>query len=160
MIGGRRTKKKAVGEKASSLLQFAIFWFDMRLSIRPIRPPKKTIAMLSGKYWKFFCSMKWISKMPNANTHNTKKIAIELLCSSSAEPLSGNTGSPGEVVVEVMFVVFVAGSTVVDAIKLGSTDTDSIVVLTIFFSSSVPDLLSFVLLILASSLDRFCITDL
>jgi hypothetical protein len=108
-----------------------------------MRPPKKTIAMLSGKYWKFFCNMKWMSKMPNAKTHSTKKIDIELLCSSSAEPMSGSTGSPGEVVVEVVFVMFAVDcSGVVDEtteiieLLLGSTAYTDGTAETLFLLSS------------------------
>lgn len=106
MIGGRRTRKKAVGENASSFFQFAMFWLDMRLMMRPIKAPRKTITTDSGTYWKLVCSIRWISRMASASTHSTKKIDIELLCSSSAEPFSGSTGSEGATVVVDEFVVF------------------------------------------------------
>jgi len=43
--------------------------------------------------------MKWMNKMHRANTQSTKKIAIELFFSASADPLSGRTGSGDGVVV-------------------------------------------------------------
>lgn len=46
--------------------------------------------------------------MPKAKTHRRKKMAMELLCSSSAAPLLGKTGSEG--VVEVWFVTVVFGA--------------------------------------------------
>lgn len=69
----------------------------------------------SGKYWKFVWSIRWISKIPKARTHSTKKMDIELLCSSSAEPLPGNTGSVRGATVELAFVEFATSVTFVAA---------------------------------------------
>lgn len=44
------TRKKAFGENASSFFQFAMFWSDMRLRIKPMNAPNNTITTLSGKY--------------------------------------------------------------------------------------------------------------
>lgn len=109
MIGGKSTRKNAVGEKTCSRFQFIIFFSsDNTLSSNPMSAPKKTTTMDSGKYWKpviekskllnelnwnysstnFFkylpvSNIVWIRRIPNAITHNTKKMAMELLCSCS-----------------------------------------------------------------------------
>lgn len=83
MIGGRSTKKKAVGEKTCSRFQFDSFWSDNRLKSKPMSAPKNTTTIDSGRYWKPVSSIVWIRRMPSAMTHNTKKMAIELLCSCS-----------------------------------------------------------------------------
>lgn len=83
MMGGNRTKKKAVGEKTCSRFQFDTFWSDSDLINKPMRAPKNTTTILSGKYWKPVSSIIWIRSMPSAMIHSTKKMAIELLCSCS-----------------------------------------------------------------------------
>lgn len=83
MIGGSNTKKKAVGEKTCSRFQFDSFWSDNKLMSRPMSAPKNTTTIDSGRYWKPVSSIVWIRRMPNAITHNTKNMAIELLCSCS-----------------------------------------------------------------------------
>lgn len=51
MIGGRSTRKKAVGEKTSSRFEFAIYLSDSKFISSPISAPKHTTTILSGKYW-------------------------------------------------------------------------------------------------------------
>lgn len=70
--------------------------------------------MLSGRYWKWVSSIRWINRIPNASTHSTKKIEIELLRSSSAELFSGKTGSPAVTAssLDVGVVVLVTGGAV------------------------------------------------
>ena len=55
MIGGNRTKKKAVGEKISSRSKTSLMLVKLRM--KPIKAPKTMVTMDSGKYWKFVCSM-------------------------------------------------------------------------------------------------------
>lgn len=74
----------------------------------PIAAPRKTITTDSGRYWKLVCSIRCINNMPSARTHSTKNMDMELLCSSSAEPLSGRTGSAGATVVVVALVELTA----------------------------------------------------
>lgn len=83
MIGGRSTRKNAVGENTSSRFEFAIYLSDSKLMSSPISAPKHTTTMLSGKYWNPVSSIVWMSSMPKAITHSTKNMAIELLCSAS-----------------------------------------------------------------------------
>lgn len=83
MIGGNKTRKKAVGEKISSRFHVKCFCSDRKFNNRPINAPKNTTTTLSGKYWKPVSSIVWINKMPNAITHSTKNMAMELLCSCS-----------------------------------------------------------------------------
>lgn len=63
--------------------------------------------------------------MPKASTHNTKNIAMELLCSSSAALLSGRTGS-ADAVVELAFVLltgrFGGGTSLFVDLALSSKD--------------------------------------
>lgn len=96
MIGGRSTKKNAVGEKTSSRSNTDLT--DVKFRNAPIHAPKQTVTIDSGKYWKCVCSIKWIRRIPNAITHNTKKIDNEL-------PFSASTAFGGEVLVvgEVVF---------------------------------------------------------
>lgn len=63
---------------------------DIRFIIMPIKAPRKTMTTLSGKYENPVCSIICIRRIPSAKMHSTKKIAIELLCSSSAALFSGN----------------------------------------------------------------------
>ncbi len=88
MMGGRRTRKKAVGEKASTLLVAASE--DTSLSTSPTAAPRKMSARLSGTA----CQRKRMSacttKMQSASTDSTKKMDSELACSFSAEPDAGS----------------------------------------------------------------------
>lgn len=74
--------------------------------------------------------------MPSARTHSTKNMDMELLCSSSAEPLSGRTGSAGATVVVVTLVALTA---------FGFCDTGtSVVFLSLTGLGDVPEFLSVV----------------
>lgn len=113
-MGGNKTRKKAVGEKMSSLFQVEILPSDKVLIRRPIRAPRNTTTILSGKYWKPVSNIMWINKIPSAITQSTKKMDMLLLCSRSTAPLSGRSaalavdvlaGGTGVVVVVVVVVV-------------------------------------------------------
>lgn len=111
MMGGRRTRKKAVGENTSSRFQFAMFPSDKTLINIPMRAPRTTTTMDSGRYWNPVCNIKWMRRIPQAITHRTKKMLMELLCSRSTAPLSGRSAlfsvvlETGEEVVVVVDVV-------------------------------------------------------
>lgn len=100
MIGGRRTKKKAVGEKTSSRSNTVCT--DVKFRMAPIAAPKHTVTMDSGKYWKCVCSMRWIIRIPKAMTHSTKKMLSELPFSSSTAFFRG--AAVDVVVVELVVV--------------------------------------------------------
>lgn len=57
MIGGRRTRKNAVGENTSSRSKTAVFT-EVQFKKNPIKAPKHTVTLDSGKYWKCVCSIK------------------------------------------------------------------------------------------------------
>lgn len=74
MIGGSRTKKNVVGEKASSCCHPP---GDMSFRTRPILAPMSTTATDSGRNRKSSWIRKCIDRMHTAITVRTKKIVIE-----------------------------------------------------------------------------------
>lgn len=110
MIGGSRTRKKAVGENTSSRFQLAMFPSERTLMNIPMSAPRTTTTMDSGKYWNPVCSIRWMSRIPQATTQRTKKRLKELLCSLSTAPLSGRSA--------LFWVVLATGASVVAVVDL------------------------------------------
>lgn len=110
IIGGKRTRKKAVGEKTSSRSNTLLT--DVKFSINPMRAPRQTVTIDSGRYWKWVCSIKWIRRMPKAMTHKTKNIDNELPFSASTAfwVIGGATVVVVVVVVVVVELVVVSGA--------------------------------------------------
>jgi len=93
-----------MGEKTSSRFQLP-FCPDITFSERPIKAPRKTTTMLSGRYWNPVWSIEWISRMPNMITQMTKNSESEELCSCSTAWESIRGGSVTNVDAFPLFVV-------------------------------------------------------
>lgn len=109
MMGGKSTRKNAVGENTSSRFQFDSLSFEKKLMHTPMNAPRNTTTMLSGRYWHRVSSMVCINNIPIAMMHNTKNIAIDVLCSCSTafrSIVSVTTVAASVVALSLLFVLF------------------------------------------------------